>query len=256
MSFENEDVILPDDFAQPEAEQTEEVIVPDESVSEEVDTLETEQTEEQPTQEEVEAFLKIKYNKEEVTLDQEKARELAQMGMNYPKIQEQLESLKSDPRLSFVEELASENGMSVDEFLGAFQQQKEQQRLNDLIQQNIPEDLAREILENRKFREEYGTRQREQETQSKQEQEFNEFFEAFPNVKADEIPKEVWDSHAQGVPLRFAFMQHDYSQLKSKVKVLQKNDSNLKKAPVGSVTNYGSTDAVKEDDFLKGFNSI
>lgn len=240
-----EDTILPDDIAQEE---------PQEEVTEPVeDTPETEEVTE-PVQEPQK--LQLKYNKEirEVTL--EEAAELAQKGLNYDKIQERLNALQTDPRLSFVEELARDNNMTVDQYLDAVKQHREQQRLNELIQQNIPEEYAKEILENRKFREQLQSKEKEQQQQQKQQAEFSEFVEAFPGVKPEDVPAEVWEAQAQGTPLKFAYMQHEYNQLQTKMKVLQQNQTNAQRAPVGSVTAHGSENVAPEDDFLKGFNSI
>lgn len=259
--FENDDVILPDDFeSTPQEEVTEEV--QEETVSEEVDTNETEQTEEM-TQEEKRAFLKVKYNKEEVELDEDRARELAQKGLNYDKVTEQLNALKSDPRLSFVENLAKENGMTTEQFIEAFTQQKEQERLNELIQQNIPEELAKEILESRKDRESRKQKEQEELTKQNQQKDQIEFLDYFKQVNGraydpdkDTIPTEVWDMVQKGTPLKFAYMQHNHNELQTQLKILKQNEENKKKAPVGSVTNHGSQETTVEDDFLKGFNSI
>jgi hypothetical protein len=262
--FEDEDVILPDDYSTPQEEIAEEVpedVVSEESVNEEVDTNETEPTE--PTQEEVDAFLKIKYNKEEIPLDQERAKELAQMGMNYPKLQEKLQALESDPRLTFVEELAQRQGMNVDEFIGAFREQQEQQQLNELIQQNIPEEYAREMLENRKFRQEFQTKQQESQQQEQQQADFKEFLSYYKDANGKEfdpnkeaIPNEVLEAYQNGTPLKFAYMQHHNAQLQNQLKILKQNQVNTQRAPVGSVTAHGSTETASKDPFEMGFDSI
>lgn len=260
--FEDEDVILPDDFeeAPPQAEETFE----ETPVSEEVDTIETEQTEAEQQQEaERQAFLRVKYNKEEMELDENTARELAQKGLNYDKTLERLQALESDPRLSFVEELAREQGMEVNEYLEAVQQFKEQQKLEELLQQNIPEEYAKEMLESRKFREQLEAEKKAKAEEEKKNAEFNEFFETFREATGkdfvpgqDEIPAEVWEAHQNGTPLKYAFMEHQFKQLQSKVQVLQQNKQNEQKAPVGSVSAHGSNDVASEDPFLMGFDSI
>ncbi|TYS46761.1 hypothetical protein [Bacillus infantis] len=263
--FENEDMILPDDFQEaadlPQSDDLDTV----ETVEDTTDTGQTEDstTSEQQAEEQRQAFLKVKYNKEELDLGEDEARELAQKGLNYDKTLERLQALESDPRLTFVEELASEFNMTVPEYLEAVQQQKEQERLNELIQQNIPEELAKEILESRKDRE---TRKQEQEEKSNQEKanaEYLDFFDYYKSVNGkdfdantDQIPAEVWEANKSGVPLKYAFMEHHNNQLLSQVKILKQNEENAKSSPVGSVTTHGSTETAVDDDFLKGFNSI
>lgn len=68
-------------------DEQEEVIHDDE---EEVEAQDEEEQEEAPTTEQALAKLRIKYNGEEQELDEEKAREYAQKGMNYDKVAEKL----------------------------------------------------------------------------------------------------------------------------------------------------------------------
>ncbi|MFE8704131.1 hypothetical protein ACFYKX_26545 [Cytobacillus sp. FJAT-54145] len=263
--FENEDVILPDDYqeAPPQAEEAQEDNFEEvETVEETTETEVNEEPQEQLTEEQ-KAFLRVKYNKEELELDENTARELAQKGLNYDKLQEKLQQFESDPRLSFVEELAREQGMDVNQYLEAVKEWKEQERLNELVQKNIPEDLAKEILETRKMREEIQNEKKQKAEQEKQSQEFNEFFQFFKDANGrdydpqnDKLPDEVWQMQNQGVPLKFAYMQHQHNELKTQLKILKQNEENTKKAPVTSVSTHGSQEIASEDDFLRGFDSI
>lgn len=258
----DEDILLPDDY---EATPSEELEVTDTAEVENVeevaeDTTETTETTEE-TQEQTEAKeearkLKIKYNHQELELGEDEAIPLIQKGMNYEKVQEQLNQLKNDPRLSFVEELANENNMTVNEYLEAVKQTREQEKLNQLIQSNIPEELAREILENRKYREQQEAEKKAQQAESQRNAEFQDFLNTFPNVKAEDISPEVWQLHQQGTPLKFAYMQNEYNKMQNELKVLKQNNENKKKAPIGSVTTHGSQEVAEEDDFLRGFSSI
>jgi hypothetical protein len=255
----NEDMILPDDFEESQPQETEETL-------ETVDTQETEspETTEAPPAEE-NPFLKVKYNGEEMTLDEVRARELAQKGMNYDKIQEKLQALESDPRLSFVESLASQHGMDVNQYLEAVKQQQEQEKLNELIQANIPEHLAKEVLESRKFRDHFEQERQAKAAEEKANAQFNEFFAHFEategrafDTNKDQIPQSVWEANAKGVPLKQAYMEHQFKELQQQLKTLKQNESNAKKAPVGSLTRNGSVQVSAEEDdpFLQGFNSI
>jgi hypothetical protein len=260
----DEDVILPDDYQATPSEESE---VSNNSTDAETledtaeDTTEAEQSTEE-AQEQTEAAkeearkLKIKFNHQEMELGEDEAVPLIQKGMNYDKLQEQLNSLKSDPRLSFVEELARDNNMTVEQYLNAVKEQREQARLNELIQSNIPEEYAREILENRKFREELKAREEATQQESKRNADFQDFLSSYPNIKAEDIAPEVWQLNQQGVPLKYAYMQHENAKLQNELKVLKQNNENKKKAPLGSVTNYGSKESVESDPFLMGFDSI
>jgi hypothetical protein len=255
----DEDMILPDDFEESQPQETE--------TAPETETVETPQEPTEPSEPPAEEnpFLKVKYNGEEMTLDEARARELAQKGLNYDKVQERLQSLESDPRLSFVEQLAQQHGMDVNQYLEAVKQQQEQQRLEELLQNNIPEEYAKEILDNRKFREQFSQQQEEQAKQAKADAEFNDFFAHFQategrafDANKDQIPPSVWEATQNGVPLKTAYMEHQFTQMQQQIKTLRQNELNAKKAPVGSVTRNGSvqTAADEDDPFLQGFNSI
>lgn len=261
---EFEDMILPDDFQMdttPE-EAPEQPEVQEEPVEPVEDTKPTEPTEE-PVEEPIQPFLRVKYNKEELELDQDRAKELAQKGLNYDKLQERYQALESDPRLSFVEELARQHGMDVNEYVEAVRQHQEQERINELVQQGISEELAQEMLENRKFRDQFEAEKKAKEEQTKKDAQYQEFFNYFREANGrefvpnqDEIPPAVWQAHESGVPLKYAFMEHQNNQYKTQIQMLQQNKENEKKAPIGSLSAHGSQEVASEDDFLKGFNSI
>lgn len=261
--FEDEDVILPDDFEMSTEVEAVEDTTPTEQT--EVESIETQEQSQElvETEQPDNQFLDIKYNKELQWLSRDEARELAQMGKNYPKLQEKLQALESDPRLDFVEGLARDNGMTVQEYLSAVQEQQEQARLNELIQQNIPEEYAREMLENRKFRQELEAEKQAKQQEEQQNAQYNEFFEYFREANGrdfvpnqDEIPPNVWEATQSGVPLKFAYMMHENSQLRNQIQTFKQNESNAKKAPITPVTAHGGVATESEDDFLSGFNSI
>ncbi len=259
-----EDAILPDDFSDTSTEDIQEDGVDtDETELEDIEQPEEQSQDEQPSEQEEQPKFKIKYNKEEQEISYDDAVPLIQKGMNYEKLQEQLNELKTDPRLAFIDELAQESGMSAQEFIEMARQQREQQMLDELIQQNIPEEYAREMIENRKFRQQI---QQEREAAQQKEQEtkdYNEFFEYFSQVNGrlfdpnkDTIPQEVLEAKAQGVPLKYAYMEHQNKELQAKVQRLTQNQTNKQKAPVTGTTAHGSQEVASEDVFLQGFNSI
>lgn len=260
-----EDMILPDDFqadTTPQAEETE-VNQEQEQQTEETTTTpgeEVQQQEQTPEQQPAVSKFKVKFNHEERELGYDEAVPLIQKGMNYDKLSQQINSLKADPRLNFVEELAQANNMTVEQYITAVKQSQYEAQVQELVQKNIPEEYAREMLENKKFRQETQSKQKaEAEQKTKQEAEaqmVREFAEAFPGVTADQLPDEVLIKVQNGVPLKYAYMEHQMSQMQNEIKILKTNKTNEKKAPVGSTAVHGSKDTDIEDDFLRGFNSI
>ncbi|MCD7034314.1 hypothetical protein LRR81_08710 [Metabacillus sp. GX 13764] len=251
--FAEEDMILPDDYEEQETETPEQDDIQPEESGEETTPPENQ---DELTPAEQQQLFKLKYNHEEMEVPYDEAVRLAQKGMNYDKVQERLNELESDPRLSFVETLAQDQGLSVPEFIQSYQQHVEQQKLDELVQQNIPEEYAKEMLETRKFREQWEQEKAAKEKQEKESAEFHEFMDHFPGVKPDQIPPEVWQAQANGVPLRYAYMEHQNQQLQSQLQVFKQNEQNAQRAPVGSVSMHGSQEIDAEDDFLTGFNSV
>ena len=230
---------------------------------EEVEQVESEQVEEntidttEESQEQVqEPFLRVKYNKEERGLTQDEAIMLSQKGLNYDKLQEKLQQMENNPGLNYLNELAQRSNTDIESLVNYWREQEQQQQLNQLVQNNIPEEYAREIIENRKFREQLESQQRENQQKEAQNQEFKQFFETFPDVRPEDIPPAVWENSENGIPLKYAYMEHEMAKLRNDIKVLKQNQTNKAKAPGLGATAYGSHDATVSDPFLEGFNSI
>lgn len=226
--------------AQPQAEDAQDV-----QEVETPSTESTEQTTEEKTDESVQT-VKIKYNHEEKEIPIEEAVTLAQKGMNYDKKLEELENIKSDKRLSFVENMAEKYGMSVEQYMDAIAKQEEQRELNELIQKNIPEEIAQEILENRKYREEQKTKEQQRLDEEVENEMFDKFLSVYKDVKPEDIPQSVWEEVEKGVDLTDAYTKYENTQLKAKIAELtgnkeieQKNTENAQ-ASTGSVTGKGS----------------
>lgn len=208
------------------------------------------------TQEQTEAFLKIKYNKEEKALSMQEAIELSQKGMNYDKVIDRLHQVENNVGLQYLNELAQRNGSTIDEMVAYWREQEYQSQVNELVQQNIPEEYAREMIENKKFREEYQQRVQAEQQQAKQKAEFDEFLNAFPNVKPNDIPSEVWQSNDNGVPLKYAYMEYQMYNIINENKVLKQQSKNKQSSPAMGTTMYGNKENTSKDDFMDGFNSI
>jgi hypothetical protein len=212
-----------------------------------------------------EQLVKLRFNHEDKEVPLSEAIQLAQQGMNYSKLQEKLTSLESDPRLAFVERLASENNMSIEDFINAFEEERTQAEIDELVQASIPKEYAEEMVKNRQFREQLEAQQNAQQQEQMQQQENLEFFEQFKALHGREfdaqndikdIPQEVWQMNEQGIPLKFAYLQHFANQVKTENAQLKQNQINSDKSPVGSVTAFGSHNEGGEDEFLIGFNSV
>jgi hypothetical protein len=219
-----------------------EVVESDHEDNEEIGDEETPSSEELSQAEK--DFLEVQYNKEVIRLDKEKAKEYAQKGMNYDKVKERLSSLENDPRLAFVDSQAKKYGLTADEYLRAVAEQQVADEIEQLAdEKGLPEDVARELYESKKFREQYMQQQQQQTFQQKQQQMMQEFITAYPEVKAESIPQEVWQLYENGVDLVSAYARHEskllrqqLAELKEAKKVNQENEL----ASTGSIKGQGS----------------
>ena len=231
-----------------------------ENVEENVETVENveenvENTEVIPESEAVSEIqkMKLKYNHQEVELPLDEIQVLAQKGMNYDKLQEKLHQAENNIGIQYLNDLAQRNGTDIEGLVNYWKEQERQAELNQLIQNNIPQELAQEILENRKYREQQQEAQRINEEKQRQELEFRDFFESFPDVRPDSIPSEVWAKIEQGIPLKYAYMEYEMQKLRNENKVLSNNNTNKRKAVVNPI---GNGNEENYDPFLDGFNSL
>lgn len=267
---EGEDMILPDDFdTEPQGGET----LGDEQ-NEGIESVETpgigEDT--KPTIEGAEGTqepqttpqkIKIKYNHEEREIDVEEAAALAQKGLNYEKA---IERARQEAAQKARDEVIASMGMTWNgkpitteaEYKQALAEQELINKYSDL-----PDEVRQELLESRRDREERQREKREREEAEKRQAAFNEFFDYFKaandrefDPQKDVIPLEVQEAVQKGVPLKYAYMEYHNKELRNQLKIAKQNQTNLKKAPVGSVTAGGGTKTEPEDDFLAGFNSI
>jgi hypothetical protein len=263
-----DDAILPDDF-QADEPQSEEVT---ETPTEETDSIETvedttpaESTEQEPSLETPQLF-KIKYNSQEQEISYDDAVPLIQKGMNFDK---SVERARQEARDSMIADYGYEwNGKPVTTEAEYKQALQEKEWMDKYQSQDLPEEVIEELMESRRDREENKrekeARKQEEMEQARQKEESQDFFDYFrqangrdydPNGK--DIPGEVWTiMEKQGVPLKFAYMQHHNQTLQNQIKVLKQNEENAKRAPIGGLSTHGSTEVASEDDFLQGFNSI
>lgn len=239
-----------------EVEQDTPVESTEESTEEETNEVEETQPEENP-------FLKIKFNGEEMNLNEDDARTLAQKGMNYDRFYEP------------IERLARMNGMSVGDYLNKlndtqvqYEVAQEVERLrNDSKYDGVSDEVLEEIASNH-VNESIGNRDKNYQEQqqgiadaeqARIQRDVDLFFEEYPEYKnkgPDVLDKKVFEYVNKGYTLleaynKWAKEQADIKkpQEVAKEKVSKLNEENKKKS-LGNTTNAGSTSS---DDFLNGF---
>lgn len=211
--------------------------------------------EEPPAEETPEPYkLRVKYNHDELELAEDEAIPLIQKGMNYDKA---VERAAQEARQQAIDDYIASQGyewkgqpitteadykMALYE-QGLMEKGVDPAEISKLVQEHPDVRKAREIAEK----------------QSKTEQstkEFRDFVAEYPEVKPEEIPREVFQYQQQtGKPLVDCMRWNENRLLKEQIKTLTQNIENSKKAPVGSVTSLGN-EGTEYDPFLEGFNGI
>lgn len=73
-----------------------------------------------------------------------------------------------------------------------------------------------------------------------QRQDMERFLQAYPGVKAESIPQEVWGRVARGVPLVSAYAMHENQQLRVQLRARQQDQINRARTPGGLSANAGA----------------
>lgn len=207
--------------------------------------------------------LKLKYNGEEREISLEEAQALSQKGMNYERaIERAAAEAAQAARDSYIAEQGYEwQGRAITtegEYKAALAEQELMQKY-----QNLPPELVNEIMAGRRDREQRAQEREAAEAKARQEQDLSSFLVAFQELherpfdgNKDVVPAAVWEAHRNGAPLRYAYMEHHNKELRNQLKISRQNETNGKKAPIGSVTANGGSKKEAVDPFLEGFNSI
>ena len=210
---------------------------------------------------EEEPFLKIQYDKQEYGLTRDEAKELAQKGKNYDRMMDKYNNLHSQ-----LEQLASMNNMSVDDYLGSLNNVQfdymVDAELEHLKEQypNDSDEALREIAEarvnnNLNLREQSIAEQTQNEADEREQrvqQEVDKFLNEYPEFRsktADDIDPQVYELVRNGYTLLEAY--NKWSRENSEARASRLNEEN-KRRSLGSTSNAGR---VESDDFLNGFLS-
>ena len=222
------------------------------------DTTETTETEtpEESTEEVSNPFgLKVTYNGEEQTLNEDDARTYAPKGTNYDKIYEPLQRLTRMHGLKSVGELLNmlndtEVQYQISNEVEAMREDPKYEGVSDEVLEEIATAKVNESIQNsdRKFE----TEQKEQADaeSARVQRDIDKFFNEYPEFKEkgpDALDPQVFEYTRQGYTLLEAY--NKWSRENPQAKASKLNEENKKKS-LGSTTNAGK---VEQDDFLNGF---
>lgn len=227
-------------------EATPEVEYETEETSDEFQDDYVEEVEEQPKFE-----FEVQYNKEKKIInDPEELRTYAQKGMNYDKIQSRLEQLESDPLRQWANDYMKEVGYDdPSKFIADVQKEQAEREFNNRVQEFVERgyapDVAREMAELKKENQEIKSQIQGFTQKTEQQREYEDFINwhneaqqqgLVGELKADEIPLQVWEAQRRGVPLKYAYMEYVLPQIK-----VQTEQNTLKNLQKNAETSTGST---------------
>ena len=239
--------------------QDEEVETSEEETNEDSEPSETQEDNSKDEEVDLQPLLKalsgkIKYNKEEVNVESiEDLINGYQKGLNYDKKLQELENLQNSKLEKYAKAKADEMGITVDEYMEqveAYEREqeraKERDRIEEMINNGVPEETAKEVIAAGQMRKRYQQMENElkkrEEALEKEEakkKEYQDFLDQFPDVNPDSIPKEVFEE-AEKSSLSNAYMKWKLNELQKELNVAKTNEKNAK-ASVGGVTETGPT---------------
>lgn len=199
----------------------------------------TENTITQEVKQEEPRKLKVKVLRAERELTEAEAIPYIQKGMDYDRVKAQYESAAEEKK--FVEKLAKKYGMPIDQFKREMETAADAASRADLMNQGIPEEIAKEIVENREFRKELKDKETHAQAENRKQREAADFIKEFPGVNAESIPKSVWADVDAGIPLVHAYSKYDRGNLASKIAELEKRHVVEAKNAESAAASPGST---------------
>ena len=275
---EEEDMILPDDFDESTPEEVEtssetdldEVLNTNEALDESLGEVDTKQDNSVNEEQKLLEMLKgkVKYDHGEVQISSiDDVVTNYQKGLNYDRIQDKVKSYEESKTMQYINEKAKELGFkTTDDYIESVKQfeikqkeEKKQADIEEMLDRGIPDDIAKEIIETRELREHLKQQEAEiqkykdeQKSAELKQQDQIEFLKAYPDIKAEDIPVEVFESTKNGKSLLTAYIEHENKQLKTLLEQRDKQTSN-KNTNLVKKSN-GDTLESDKDAFLQGFD--
>ncbi len=177
-------------------------------------------------------FIPVKFNKQVLNLDLEKAQELAQKGMKFDLIAKDYQALK---------DLAKEDGKSVGEYIGELISLKKAKRQSEILEKcGGDKEFAEHILKLKEgnFEEDNG---------------FLELKESFPNIKTlEDLPQSVVEAaNLKGSLLLDEYLRYLHNQdIAAKSSIKEQRDAKL--SAMGPLANKNVGENPETAEFLRG----
>ena len=203
---------------------------------------------------------RINYLGNEEEYDLAQMTELAQKGRNYDHVVEERDRLKGEvgkgKHDDFLEELARRAGLSVEEQIdrtrAIWLMNDEFDKGNEISEADALQRIQREKTTQSEPKEQKAA---EPTNEDKTNQMIDRFLAVYPDVKATDIPREVWDSARQTGDLLGAYQALEIRRLRTeneKIRQDARNEQNARRS-TGPRKSSGSTK--EKDDFDAAWDS-
>lgn len=192
---------------------------------------------EQPQPEDADQYLELKHFEEIRKVTKEEAKALAQKGMDYDRIRGKLSEAEANTAKlqryeAFLNEMKGDFG-SIDDLINDSRARLISDRENisyeeaaSRVQTSIQQEQIQKMASPEAIRE------------SMRRESLTNFLQVYPNVKAKEIPQEVWDDMKVTNNLVASYAKYEAKRVAEENKVLKQNASN-KARSVGSMKSSG-----------------
>ena len=203
-------------------------------------------------QKESDQTFELKHLDETRTVNREEVIALAQKGMDYDRIRGKLDELRgieatasaNETYAEFVKELADGAGISVEEMIDSTRARLLVDRAAKQGQTLAMKDAVAQAKQTREARAQSEQQSRElREARNKQEhfrEEAARFRTLHPDVKAEDIPQEVWEDYDKNGSLTDAWHKHENSRLRTENDSLRKELETLKQEKKNEARSTGS----------------
>lgn len=175
----------------------------------------------------------VKFNKEMRELSMDEASALAQKGLKYDTVKDELERLKK---------IAASSGKNITDFITEMENQKKNAHKNDLLEScSGNEELVNRIIE------------LEGNSVNDEILGFSELRNEFPNIKEiADVPGEVLEEiEIKGGNLFDAYLRYLHKQTRQATRYMEQKNK-TEQSSVGSQLGHGSTVSNANEEFIKG----
>ncbi|MDR2515659.1 MAG: hypothetical protein LBD02_10740 [Christensenellaceae bacterium] len=184
----------------------------------------------------------LRHNHEDIQLTRQQLMDYAQQGLAFPDLRERFLATQNDPLLAGVREIAQRYGMEPERLLEGLRAQAEQTAIQQQMSRGVPEDVARELYQQRQQLERLVQAQEQGRQQAAQLNEIQYIRANYPEILAENgglMPPGAVQMIREGKSPSDAMDRYAASYFKSRAAIGQQTERNKRKSP-GSALGVGS----------------